>query len=345
MILLILLAILTFYFAWEEYTAPEPPVVADPAQPGDIAVYFSDPLSGRSSGGPEEHLIRAIDSAQRTVDIAIYNISLENVADALLRAHRREVQVRMVMESEAMERNVPQQLMDAGIPIIGDRREGLMHNKFIVIDGREVWTGSLNLTTTGAYKDFNNLLLIRSPSVAENYAVEFNEMFEDDLFGSNSRAATPNPRVMVGGIPVETYFSPDDGVANHILRVIRGARTSIDFMVYSFTSDPIAEAVMERGAAGVTVRGVFDQSQAREAQGSEHVKLQEAGFDIRIDGISGLLHHKVFIIDGETVITGSYNFSANAERRNDENLVIISDRELAQRFLEEFARVYGSAQE
>jgi phosphatidylserine/phosphatidylglycerophosphate/cardiolipin synthase-like enzyme len=356
-VLLILLIALTFARTWldEEFIGADPTRVSAPPAgapaadtvfgDGSIAVYFSDPLSGRKSGGPEDYLIRAIDQAQRTIDMAIYSISLENVAEALLRAQERGVQVRLVMESEAMERKVPQRLQDAGIPILGDRREGLMHNKFTVIDGKEVWTGSLNLTSSGAYQDFNNLLVLRSPQIAENYAVEFAEMFDDDLFGSNTRAATPYPAVSLGGIQVETYFSPDDKVAAKVIRALSQARTSIDFMVYSFTSDPIADALLERGAAGVTVRGVFDQSQARENQGSEHVKLKEAGHDIRIDGISGLLHHKVFIIDGSVVITGSYNFSANAERKNDENLLIIYDPDLARLFLTEFDKVYYSAQE
>jgi phosphatidylserine/phosphatidylglycerophosphate/cardiolipin synthase-like enzyme len=169
-------------------------------------------------------------------------------------------------------------------------------------------------------------------------------MFEENLFGSNTRAATPNPRVVLGSVPVETYFSPDDKVSDKVIQALSQARTSIDFMVYSFTSDPIAGVVLERGAAGVQVRGVFDQSQARENQGSEHQKLVDAGHDIRIDGISGLLHHKVFIIDSAVVITGSYNFSANAEKKNDENLVILYDPALARQFLAEFERVYGSAQ-
>ena len=67
---------------------------------------------------------------------------------ALVKAHRRGVDVRLVMESDNLDSHDPQALKDAGVPVLGDRREGLMHNKFIVIDRTEVWTGSMNIVST-----------------------------------------------------------------------------------------------------------------------------------------------------------------------------------------------------
>ena len=221
-----------------------------------------------------------------------------------------------------------------------------MHNKFIIIDGQEVWSGSLNLAQSAAYNDFNNLLRLRSQRLAQSYQVNFDEMFVEGLFGAAKRANTPYPNVQVGAADVKVYFSPEDGVALHVVEAIRAAHTSIDFMVYSFTNDQIAEAIKERAAAGVKVRGVFDESQRESNKGTEFDPLQAAGLDVRVDGISGLLHHKVFIIDGQVVITGSYNFSANAERNNDENLLILHSPDLAARYLAEFQIVYenGRAQ-
>jgi len=88
------------------------------------------------------------------------------------------------------------------------------------------------------------------------------------------------------------------------------------------------------------VRIVFDQSQVESNTGGEFENLRRAGLDVKMDGISGLMHHKVIIIDGKTVITGSYNFSASAERSNDENLIIIRSETLAQEFLLEFNKVW-----
>ncbi|MCX6065122.1 MAG: phospholipase D-like domain-containing protein, partial [Chloroflexi bacterium] len=140
-------------------------------------------------------LVAAIDAARVSVDMAAYSLSLTSVEYALIRAHDRGVQVRMVMESSNMDNYVPQAVQDAGIPMIGDRREGLMHDKFVIIDRAEVWMGSMNFTTSGAYNDNNNLVRIRSTKVAEDYTVEFEEMFTEDFFGPDAVAATPNPRL------------------------------------------------------------------------------------------------------------------------------------------------------
>ncbi len=320
-------------------TTPIPTLGSAVGADSFIRVFFSDPATGRGRG-PDDELVEAINRAQTSVDVAIYNISLENVAGALISAQSRGVQVRMVMESESMDRNVPSTLAAAGIPIIGDRREGLMHNKFTIIDGQEVWTGSMNYTSTAAYSDNNNMVQIRSAEAALNYTVEFEEMFLDDLFGRDTRARTPHPRIVVGGAPVEVYFSPDDGVSERIEAEIRAAQQSIDMLAYSFTSDPIAGALLEKHAADVPVRIVFDESQVQSNTGGEFENLRRAGLDVKQDGISGLMHHKVIIIDGKTVITGSYNFSASAERANDENVIIIHSEPLAQEFLLEFNKVW-----
>jgi len=166
----------------------------------------------------------------------------------------------------------------------------------------------------------------------------------EGLFGPKGRDNTPYPTVNIDGILVEVYFSPDDGVTDQIVDEIGQARESIVFKAYSFTSDPIAEAINERAAEGVTVRGVFDESQNASNRGGEYETLKSMGYDVKLDGISGLQHSKVIIIDGETVITGSFNFSAAAENSNDENILIIHDAAIAGQYLRAFEPVYSSAQ-
>ena len=267
----------------------------------------------------------------------------KGIRDALIDAHRRGVHVRVVMESSNRDRDVPQELIDAGISVLGDRREGLMHDKFVIIDRSEVWLGSMNFTIGGGYKDNNNLLRIRSQKLVENYQTEFDEMFVDDHFGPDTVSDTPNPVTSVDGTKIETYFSPDDGVADVIVDLLSDAQESIYFMAYSFTSDPISEAIQARAADGVTVAGVMDYSQVKSNQGGEYDTFAQAGYDVRTDGIDGLMHHKVFIIDEQIVITGSYNFSRSAEERNDENILVIYNTDIAQEFLKEFERVQAQA--
>jgi phosphatidylserine/phosphatidylglycerophosphate/cardiolipin synthase-like enzyme len=310
-------------------------------------IYFTDPSSPIAEsyrGGPDEGLAKAIEAARLSLDMAIYDLNLWSVRDALISAHRRGVLVRVVTESDNMDELEIQELKEAGIDVLGDRHEGLMHDKFVVIDGMEVWTGSMNFTTGGGYLDNNNLLRIQSPELAKDYTHEFEQMFVDDHFGSEKTLATPNPNVTIDGSLVESYFSPEDGTLQRLLAAVDGAQESICFLAYSFTVDELSQAMIERAAAGVKVMGVFDKDQYHSNQGTEFDRLKNAGLDIRLDGNPRLMHHKVIIIDGKVVVTGSYNFSYNAEQNNDENTLIIHNQEFAGEYLAEFQRIYLQAQ-
>jgi phosphatidylserine/phosphatidylglycerophosphate/cardiolipin synthase-like enzyme len=307
-----------------------------------IEVFFTNPAlpdANRFRGGLDVQIAESIDAARLSVDVAIHELNLWTIRDALIDAHQRGVRVRVVAESDNFDYVEFGELKDAGIPVLGDRREGLMHNKFIVIDQQEVWTGSVNFTTTDMYLNNNNLLHILSAPLAENYTREFEEMFVADLFGDAVRADTPFPQLVIAGFPVENYFSPDDGIEQVIISRLKTAQSSIYFLAFSFTSDPIADALLDSTRRGVRVTGVMEESQVNSNTGTEYENLRLGGVDVRLDGNRRNMHHKVFIIDERIVIVGSYNFSASAERRNDENLLIIDDPELASRFLSEFQTI------
>ena len=310
-------------------------------------LYFTDPtspLASQKTGGPDGPLVNAIDEARLSVDVAIYSLSLNSVRDALIRAHNRGVRVRMVMESDNLDRSDPQKLKDAGIPILGDRREGLMHNKFVVIDNAEVWMGSMNFTDSGAYEDNNNLMRIRSTKMAEDYTAEFEEMFVNDIFGPDLGSPTPNPRVTIDNTPIDVYFSPDDHVADSLLDLIDNAQESIYFMAFSFTSDPIGDSMRTSAKANVLVAGVMDADQVKSNPGTEYDLFKREKLEVFQDVNPGLMHHKVIIIDKKIVILGSYNFTSNAETRNDENLIVIYNHDIASQFIAEFHRVFDPAQ-
>ncbi len=130
----------------------------------------------------------------------------------------------------------------------------------------------------------------------------------------------------------------------HILTAINSAQKSVYFLAYSFTSDELAQALIERAQAGVKVEGVFDEDQYHSNEGTELDRLKSAGLDVRLDSNPRLMHHKVIIIDDQVVITGSYNFSYNAEHNNDENTLIIHNQALAGQYLAEFQKIYQLAQ-
>ena len=343
------------------FTACEPSLSPTPLSPvptitpttdevpeGDwYEIYFTDPNSPSADtfrGGPDDALAESIREARLSVDAAIYHLNLWSVRDALITAHRAGVKVRVVIESDNLDEAEIQDLRGAGIEILGDRRESLMHNKFVVVDGAEVWTGSMNFTVNGAYRNDNNLIHIRSVRLAENFTSEFEEMFVRDMFGDRIVKNTPHTNLTVDGVQIETYFSPDDGIVNRIVELLEGTDESIYFMAFSFTSDEIADAVLGRAAAGVTVAGVFEESQYFSNTGTEFDRLLEAGLNVHLDGNPRNMHHKVIIIDESIVILGSYNFSRSAEERNDENILVIHSADVAAQFMAEFERVFDQSQ-
>jgi phosphatidylserine/phosphatidylglycerophosphate/cardiolipin synthase-like enzyme len=313
---------------------------------GWYSVYFTHPQAPGAEalrGGPDAALAQAIREARLGVDIAMDTLDLWSIRDALIDADHRGVLVRVVVESDNLDEPEIQNLMKAGIDVLGDRREGMMHNKFAILDRQEIWTGSMNFTLNGAYRSDNNLIHVRSARLAEDYLVEFEEMFVDDQFGPDSPADAPYPKMQIEGTPVEVYFSPDDRVQRRLVDLIGEARQSIYFLAYSFTSDAIAEVILERAAAGVRVVGVLDENQAQGNQGGEYQRFLESGLEVRLDGNPKSMHHKVLIIDDRIVVTGSYNFSQNAETRNDENTLVIDSPEMASLYKAEFERVFNLA--
>lgn len=305
-----------------------------------VEVFFT-----RNGGeSPDKKLAEFILSANKTVDIAAFEIDSPTIRDAILKAHENHREVRIVTDSNYKDEPNIKAFEAAGIPVINDERSGLMHNKFVVIDrGQQdaaVWTGSMNLTDNGVYRNNNNAQIFRSKDLAENYSDEFKEMFEDHQFGHTSPDRILHPEVTVGHAKIETYFASEGNVAGRVAEELSHANKSIQFMTFSFTHKAIGQAVMDKFVAGKTVQGVFDNTQAGSRYSKYH-ELKAAGADVKRDGNPKIMHHKVFIIDGETVITGSFNFSNSANKSNDENLLIIHDKDIAHQYQEEFKRVYA----
>ena len=320
---------------------------------GWYEVYFTDPKypdrPETRHGGLDERFVTFLDVAQRSLDVAIYDFDLANAADALVRAKNRGVTVRMVMDSDTLDdtkdaaiQQAVNTVKQAGIPIVGDNRQPIMHNKFVVRDGSAVWTGSWNFTVGDTYRLNNNAEVFRSEKLAENYTAEFRKMFLDKKFGGNKPAGVPNPQFTLDGAQIENYFAAEDKVAAKVIARVQQAQRSIRFMAFSFTHDGIGQAVLDRAAAGVSVVGVFERT-GSETRFSEYGRMKEAGLEVYQDGNPYVMHHKVFILDDTTVITGSFNFSDNADRDNDENLLIVTDAGFARPFLEEFDRVLTAA--
>ncbi len=353
-IAVLVLFLLLFYLSRRALTEETISTTATPGKASwPAAEYFHDsfwevyftrpdrPAAKPGYGGPDEALAQAIRQAQQEVLMAAFDLDAPSLLKALEDAASRGVEVRLVVDTDNLSQEVARRLKTAGIPYVTDDRSGYMHHKFVVIDRSEVWTGSMNFTFNGAYRNNNNLVRLRSHRLAQNYIREFEEMFEQRRFGPRSRPDTPYARLTINGITVENFFLPEEGAAARLVELTRQARRSVYFLAFSFTNDELGEAMIAQHKKGLTVRGVMEASQI--GTGSEYERLRRAGVDVRVDGNPYAMHHKVIVWDASIVAFGSYNFSRRAEMVNDENLLIMHDPNLAAAFLAEFEYVYSQA--
>ena len=161
--------------------------------------------------------------------------------------------------------------------------------------------------------------------------------FLDDYFKPQvTREVNP---VLIGSGKVATCFTPPSGCGTVIANLISKAEESIYVQAYGFTSGEIAKALINASNRGVKVRVLLDKSNIG-AKYSKMRDLRKAGIEVLIDEVSGIAHNKIIIIDASLVITGSFNFTTSADIRNTENVIIIKDKQVAQRYLQNWLARY-----
>jgi phosphatidylserine/phosphatidylglycerophosphate/cardiolipin synthase-like enzyme len=344
---------------------------------GTINVYFNFPVDttvaipGNSAKGNvnfQDKLVERINHANYSIDLALYSFSgMQEVADALVLAKNRGVKIRVVYDHRYPDypiQNSMQALINNGIQISQRPPEtqafpGIMHNKFIIFDARDtvasndwLWTGSWNVTSTELNWK-NNVIEINDPSITSAYTTEFEEMWGSNTDTPNSSNAkfgyqkTDNTlhNFNIGGIDIQSYFSPSDGTTNKIISQINEADYSLYLALYVITRDDIRNTIVTRTNNGMSdLRGIVEDI---DAPGSEFFTLQSYGEFFQSP--SPTLHHKYGIIDASytesepTTVTGSHNWSSAAENDNDENTLIIKDVYITNQYMQEFKKRYNEA--
>ena len=325
-------------------------------------VYFVTPLHLKTSeeltfnkkipaknyaGSITEQLVKHIDEAKKTIHIASFEFDLTDVANALIRAKDRGVDVRWITDDESgiaadtkPGRGQFKMLKAAGIPLKDDARNALMHNKFWLFDGQIVWTGSTNVTVSGMFEQNNNTIVIHSPELAAMYERQFADLWAGQ-FNAKAPSTVDQQSLTIDGTPIQVLFSPEDKAISHIVPYIQQAKSSIRFMAFTFTQDDLGGAMIARKKAGVDVQGVFESTGSDTAY-SEMIPLYCAKAPVRQDGNPAFMHHKVIVIDDHIVITGSLNFTDNADQQNNENVIIIDNAAIAKLYLQDFQKVWAA---
>ncbi len=305
---------------------------------GDKPVYF---FLGPSPT-MEKAVVSFIESATQTLDVCLYDLDLPAFAQALLDAHGRGVKVRVIVSEENAAKAYAvaehlQEMEKRGMLTLAHNRSGLMHNKFMIADGQYVWTGSYNLTRNCSRFNDNHAIVLESKELAENYEMEWKEIFEK-RHGKRFAYPTPHPEVTIGGVVVHNYFTPEDDVRGGIVAEMGKATNEIVILAFSFTDKTMTEAIGKAVQRGVKVIVLLDSDMATHP-GANTKALTALGANVRMSpGI--LLHHKVIVVDRQTVVLGSANFSLGAFDKNDENVLIVRAPNFAQAMLREAIRCW-----
>ena len=308
----------------------------------------NEKIARADPNNPDKLFVKLIDTAKKTLDICVFDIEEETAYKSIIKAHKRGVKVRVITDSDNLNDKVrpsqPRQAIEdmkkAGITVVDDVRTALMHHKFAVIDEEIVLTGSLNLTVNSLFRDNNNALRIVSKELAQSYTYEFERMFVQKVFNAEGRQV-PFPQVKVAGADIKLYFSPRGGTRQAVIDELKKAKKSIYFMTFSLTDKETIDLLLEKHKNGVKVEGIFDGCMISKYSG--FLTLIKKELPVYLDGNQALLHNKVFIIDDSIIITGSYNFSKNAEDNNNENTLVINSPRLAKDYFDEFKKLKYAA--
>ncbi|MDX9749834.1 MAG: phospholipase D-like domain-containing protein [Flavobacteriales bacterium] len=338
------------------------------AVPGHVRAYFNKSvdhdvaLTVMADVLPNafDDTVRAhIDAAAHTVDYAVYNTTFAGIAVSLNAARDRGVQVRVIAEGGTGNSALDDLHPDIPVLYRTDGQGSGMHNKFIVIDAEaaalaRTITGSKNMTPGSFFSDANNLVIVHDQALARGYRAEFNEMWGGDgplpdpvqsRFGPAKTDDTPH-LYNVGGDLVEAWFSPSDGTAQRIAQALGTADHSVEFALFAFTHYDLADALIDAQDAGAMVRGIIEGDDMSTGL-FDH--LQDGGVIVAADQMPAYLHHKYAIVDrahptsAPVVITGSHNWSYNADNLNDENTLIMHSAAIADQYYQEWHARWGTS--
>ena len=316
-----------------------------------LTAYFQSKRAGMNAQ-LAVHLAEFIAGAQQSLDCAIYDLRHPAILQALIQIAQRGVRLRIAFDGgkehsgglsgDPKPDGTAQAIIAAGLgshaTAVHERGRHLMHDKFLVRDGRAVWTGSANFTAGGMELQDNNCLALESPQLAAAYEAVFAGL----LTGETKQSPPEGQMATVGGVSLTPFFAPaaGEGIEHTLIPALQQAKRVrvLAFLI----SDPGVLDALARYANDPQgdIRGVYDPNGMRDVL--RYTQQAPSNFwftkDPRFVAApthafspaheQDFMHNKVIVLDDRLVFTGSYNFSENAEA-NDENLLMIDSPAVA----------------
>lgn len=334
---------------------------------GKVQIFLG-PQENGAADSPEDVIIKFIDDAQFSLDLAVQEIDNPRIAAALGRASRRKIpnhatrliKVRVVTEGDylleekpdkgtyATNRTLLSDMLAGAVDAKIDFNPKIFHHKFVIRDAQKpraaVLTGSCNFTDTDTHRNLNHVAIFHHDGIVFAYQTEFDQLREG-IFGARSPKLTTvdPPTFLIDGTRISILFSPDHSPELQLVKEIQTAQQSAHLLIFTFTKTSAIAGALQASllAPGFTVKGVLDSMQSSQAW-SPHAMLIQAGATLRKDKLpnQGKVHHKLLVLDNQVAIGGSFNFTKPANVENDENLFIIRNAAIAQHLRAEVDRVF-----
>lgn len=262
-------------------------------------------------------MVEAIERANRSVHLLMYNLSSPHLISALERRRRAGVEVVVVVEEEEA-RGLSRRL-DPAIELIPRNARGLMHQKVLVIDERQVWIGSANWTPTSLRNHGNLIIGMEAPELASLLV----ESSVSRIDGQPPPTLSVH-RFEIGGQQLEYWQLPTDrGALDRLIGLIDQAQESLRILLFTWTHPQLTERVIAAHQRGVLVEVVIDGYAGAGSSRKTVEELQRAGVKVRLSLGPELLHHKLVWIDEITLVCGSANWTRAAFAKNDDAFVIL----------------------
>lgn len=303
-------------------------------------------------------------NAESSLNLAIYGMRNQPwFEETLKEARQRQVRIQAVVDQNAgklgewetenfyypdtakLGQILGRKNVQPDITSSGTIRRSIMHNKFLVVDQRYVWTGSTNLSDTciGQEINANVSLLVDSPELAMAFDREFTQMFHNKRFSLAKKHDPAEVLEFADGTRVTPLFSPQHSPVDHaVLPLIENTRRKLDLAIFFLTEPRIVDALGRAAQRGVKIRIIHDGLAAAHPQNRLEA-LRSAGIEVRVENWMGKMHMKAAVADGVNVLLGSMNWSQSGNLKNDENtLWIENNRTLAHDMTVYFDRLWNS---
>ena len=353
----------------------------------NIQIFFVNPINKK---GPDRKnnsesiffLLKLINSAQKSIDFAIYGISNEDeIIQALLNAEKRGVIVRGVVDMDNSNKNpykdtflllnklkyvktdykdllsfkntkedyvqkvtynidgkiVQASFVNEGIKDYNDK---IMHNKYFIIDKKIVWTGSMNISDTCATYNSNSSVAVNSAELSNIFTEDFEQMFNgkyhnEKIINKNNKYVQLDDKTQI-----IAFLLPEDKETYHIISgYINRAQRYIYVPMFFFTHSKYAQDLINAHNRGVKIKVIVDATSARTGY-SKHGILRLAGIPVKVENWGGKMHDKSLIIDDKYLLIGSMNFTSGAHYQNDENSLLIENKEIAIKARKRFEKLW-----